>query len=535
LEVSAACKCCPGAERPRKSSYYLPSLEGRVIDGGFFFDEVLWGLIRVKLSELIKYINGQIIYGNIDCEITGIAQDSRAVESGDLFICIKGARYDGHQYLKQAAEMGAVAALVEDLPGENYGLTIIRVPVIAEAIKEVAGSFYGYPDRKLKLIGIVGTNGKTTTTYLMKSILEAAGHKVGLIGTIVNLIDDQIVETHNTTPGVLELQKLCAEMVQAGVEYVVMEVSSHSIAQGRITGLTFRCGIFTNITQDHLDYHGTFEEYLRVKTKFFVDLPNTSWAAINIDDTRAGHIVDRTPAKVMTYGIENEALVKAEGIQLSPSGVSYTAITPLAKLKLDLKLTGFFNVYNSLGALTASLSMGIDPEDIKRGLEAVVGVPGRFELVPGAAKFGVIVDYAHTPDGLENILKTGRGLSPHKLLLVFGCGGDRDRTKRPIMGEIAARMADFSIITSDNPRSENPGQIIKEIEVGFHHHHPSAQYLIEVDRATAINKVIAMAEPGDLVLIAGKGHETYQDFGDHRIHFDDREVASKALKEKNNG
>jgi UDP-N-acetylmuramoyl-L-alanyl-D-glutamate--2,6-diaminopimelate ligase len=489
----------------------------------------------VKLSNLIKNITAQTIYGSIDCEINGIAQDSRKVEAGDLFICIKGTRYDGHQYLQQAAENGAVAALVDDLPDDNYGLAIVRVPVVSEIVKEVAGVFYGYPDRKLKIIGIVGTNGKTTTTYLMKSILEAAGHKVGLIGTIANLIGDQIEETHNTTPGVLELQKLCAKMVQAGIEYVVMEVSSHSIAQARIAGLAFRCGIFTNITQDHLDYHGTFEEYLRVKTKFFVDLPVTSWAAINIDDSRSGYIIDRTPAKVMSYGIENEALVKAEGIQLAPSGVSYIAHTPLGSLKLDLKMTGFFNVYNSLGALTAGLSMGIDLEAIKRGLEAVSGVPGRFQLVPGAANFGVIVDYAHTPDGLENILKTGRGLSPRKLLLVFGCGGDRDRTKRPMMGEIAAKMADYSIITSDNPRSENPAQIIREIEAGFNNVVPASQYITEVDRAIAIKKIIAMAKPGDLVLIAGKGHETYQDFGDHRIHFDDREVAAEALKEKNHG
>jgi UDP-N-acetylmuramoyl-L-alanyl-D-glutamate--2,6-diaminopimelate ligase len=488
----------------------------------------------VKLSELIGNVTIEKALGSLELEITGITQDSRDVKTGDLFICIKGARYDGHLFIKQAAEMGAVAALVEDLPSETFGLTIIKVPSVVQILKEVAGIFYGYPDRKLKLIGIVGTNGKTTTTYLMKSILEAAGLKVGLIGTIGNLVAEQKLETHNTTPGVLELQRLFAQMVQAGVEYVVMEVSSHSIAQGRVAGLAFRYGIFTNITQDHLDYHGTFEEYLRVKTKFFVDLPNTSWAAINSDDPRSNYIIDRTVAKVMTYGIEKQSTVKAEGIQLAPTGASYTAVTPLGKIKLDLKLTGFFNVYNSLSCLTAALSMGIAPDTIKLGLETVTGVPGRFQLVPGTVKFGVIVDYAHTPDGLENILKTGRGLSPRRLLLVFGCGGDRDRTKRPIMGAIAAKMADFTIITSDNPRSEEPGQIIREIEVGFKQSSVSAQYIMEVDRASAIKKIITMAEPGDLVLIAGKGHETYQIFADHTIHFDDREVAAKVLKEINN-
>lgn len=492
----------------------------------------------VKLKEIIKNINVSNIYGPTDCEILGINQDSRIVAAKDLFLCIKGSRYNGHLYLKQAAENGAVAALVEDLPADNHGLTIIQVPSVDEVIKEVAGTLYDYPDRKLKIIGVTGTNGKTTTTYLLKNILENAGFKVGLIGTIVNLIGSQVVETqtaHNTTPGILDLQMLFAKMVKAGVEYVVMEVSSHSIAQSRISGLSFRSGIFTNITQDHLDYHGTFEEYLRVKTKFFAGLPTVSWAIINGDDPHADYIMERTPAQVITYGIEKNAQIRAENIQLTPSGASYTATTPRGEIELHLKLTGYFNIYNSLGALSSALALGVSTENIKQGLEGITGVPGRFQLVPGAVKFGVIVDFAHTPDGLENILKTGRGLSPRRLLLVFGCGGDRDRTKRPIMGAIAAKMADFTIITSDNPRSENPAEIIQEIEEGFHKANPNAQYLLEVDRASAIRKIIAMAQPGDLVLIAGKGHETDQIFADHTIHFDDREIAAEALKEKNNG
>ncbi len=492
----------------------------------------------MKLKEIIKNISVSNIYGTTDCEILGINQDSRIVAAKDLFLCIKGSRYNGHLYLKQAAENGAVAALVEDLPADNYGLTIIQVPSVDEVVKEVAGTFYDYPDRKLKIIGVTGTNGKTTTTYLLKNILENAGFKVGLIGTIVNLIGNQVVETHaahNTTPGILDLQMLFVQMVQAGVEYVVMEVSSHSIAQSRISGLSFRSGIFTNITQDHLDYHGTFEEYLRVKTKFFAGLPTVSWAIINGDDPHVDYIMERTPAQVITYGIEKNAQIRAENIQLTPSGASYIATTPRGKIQLNLKLTGYFNIYNSLGALSSALALGVSTEDIKQGLEGISGVPGRFQLVPGAVKFGVIVDFAHTPDGLENILKTGRGLSPRRLLLVFGCGGDRDRTKRPIMGAIAAKMADFTIITSDNPRTENPAEIIQEIEEGFHKANPNAQYLLEVDRASAIRKIIAMAQPGDLVLIAGKGHETDQIFADHTIHFDDREIAAEALKEKNNG
>lgn len=489
----------------------------------------------MNLAKIFNNIQLLRVDGSLDLEITDINQDSRLVSNGDLFICIKGSKTDGHQYLKQAAERGAVAAVVEDWPKENYGLTIIKIEDVAGSLKEIAGSFYGYPDHRLKLIGVVGTNGKTTSTYLVKSILESNGYQVGLIGTINHLIKDRVLPTNNTTPGMLELQKLFAQMVEAGVEYVVMEVSSHSIDQGRVAGLKFGGGIFTNITQDHLDYHKTFEEYLRVKTKFFKDLPVTSWAAINIDDPHAESIIAQTKAKVYTYGIQNQASVRAEAVNVTQSGVSYQALTLRGTFDLNLKLTGYFNVYNSLGVLTAGLAEGLDPAKVKTGLETVALVPGRFQMVPESKTFGVIVDYAHTPDGLENILKTARKLTTRRLLLVFGCGGDRDRTKRPIMGEIAARMADYTIITSDNPRTEDPLQIIKDIEVGFKKTTQTSAYQVEADRTIAIRKIIAMADAADLVMIAGKGHETYQDFGDHRIHFDDREVAREALKERFNG
>ena len=490
----------------------------------------------MQLAELINTLTPRKVTGNLNQEITGLAQDSRRVQAGNLFFCIKGVKYDGHQFLKEVATRGGTAAIVSDPPAETYGLTIIQVDkVSSQLVKEVAGAFYGYPDRKLQLIGVTGTNGKTTSTYLVKSILESAGHKVGLIGTITNLIKDRPLATHNTTPGVLELQKLFAEMVRSGVEYVVMEVSSHSIDQGRVTGLDFRCGIFTNITQDHLDYHKTFAEYLRVKSKFFLDLPTTSWAIINGDDPHSESIIEKTAAKVVTYGVEHSAQISATNIQLSPTGVSYTANTPVGPLELRLHLTGYFNVYNSLGALGAGLVLGMDPAAIKQGLEAVPGVPGRFQVVPGVTDFGVIVDYAHTPDGLENILNTGRALTKKRLLLVFGCGGDRDRTKRPIMGALAANLADYSIITSDNPRSEQPEAIIAEIEAGFKAANPGAAYQLEPDRAAAIRKIIKLAQPGDLVIIAGKGHENYQIFKDRTIHFDDREVAQAALEELQHG
>lgn len=490
----------------------------------------------MQLAELIKTLNPRKVTGNLQQYITGLAQDSRRVQAGNLFFCVKGVKYDGHQFLKEAAAQGGTAAIVSEPPAEDYGLTIIQVDKVSpELIKEVAGAFYGYPDQKLQLIGVIGTNGKTTSTYLVKSILEAAGHSVGLIGTITNMIKDQPLPTHNTTPGVLELQQLFAAMVQAGVEYVVMEVSSHSIDQGRVAGLAFRCGIFTNITQDHLDYHKTFAEYLRVKSKFFLDLPVTSWAVINGDDPHSDTFIEKTAAKVVTYGVEHPVQIGATGIQLSPTGVSFTANTPVGPIDLRLHLTGYFNVYNSLGALGAGLVLGVDPAAIKQGLESVSGVPGRFQVVPGVTDFGVIVDYAHTPDGLENILNTGRALTKKRLLLVFGCGGDRDRTKRPIMGALAAKLADFSIITSDNPRSEKPEAIIAEIEAGFKEANPKAAYQLEPDRAAAIRKIINLAQPGDLVIIAGKGHENYQIFSDRTIHFDDREVVQSVLEELRHG
>jgi UDP-N-acetylmuramoyl-L-alanyl-D-glutamate--2,6-diaminopimelate ligase len=487
----------------------------------------------MKLREIVKNLEIVKIGGNLDVVIAGISQDSRTVAPGELFLCVKGFKVDGHRFLPQAAAAGAIAALVEEWPEQDYGLTLIRVKDVNAAVREVAAAFYGYPERRLQLIGVVGTNGKTTSTYLMKHVLEAAGHKVGLIGTIVNLIGAEEFPAHNTTPGPLELAQLLRRMVDAGVEYVVMEVSSHSIAQGRVAGLRFRCGIFTNITQDHLDYHKTFAEYLRVKTKFFLDLPSTSWAALNGDDPHTPGIAAKTAAKVITYGIEQNVDLKAEQIRINPQGVTYMIDSSRGRVELHLHLTGYFNVYNSLGVLTAALELGIDLDRIKRGLETTTGVPGRFEkIVDPLSDFTVIVDYAHTPDGLENILNTGRRLNPRRLLLVFGCGGDRDRTKRPVMGALAARLADYTIITSDNPRSEEPEQILREIERGFWEANPDGQYLLEVDRAAAIRRIIATAQTGDLVLIAGKGHENYQIFADRTIHFDDREVAVAALKER---
>lgn len=495
----------------------------------------------MELAELIKVIDPILIMGPTDLEISGLSQDSRYIKPGNLFFCIKGVKLDGHRYLTAAIAAGAAAVVVEDLPELiPSGITLIQVKQSGETLQILADKFYDYPQQKLKLIGVIGTNGKTTSTFLMKSVLEAAGHRVGLIGTIMNLVGDVPLETngvvHNTTPGRLELLQIFAQMVQAGVEYVVLEVSSHSIHQGRVAGFTFNGGIYTNITQDHLDYHGTFDEYLKVKSQFFSNLPVGAWASINRDDKHWESFASATPAQVLTYGINHEAQVKAGNIVLTAAGASFTVQTFQGNLDLNLNLTGYFNVYNTLGVITGALALGVDLSQIKAGLEKLNGVPGRFERVnvPGA-DVGVIVDYAHTPDGLENILKTGRGLNPKRLTVVFGCGGDRDRTKRPIMGKIAADLADNIIITSDNPRSENPETIISEVVLGMKDKVAASDYAMIADRQMAIRAAIAQAVPGELIIIAGKGHETEQIFADVTIHFDDREFAKVALEERIHG
>lgn len=487
---------------------------------------------RVNLKALIGQIDGLNISGSLDKEITGLTQDSRQVAPGNLFFCVRGARFDGHLFLKDVAERGAVAVVVEEMPPENYGMTLIQTTKTTEVIRPIASKFYDHPEKKLQLIGVVGTNGKTTSTYLMKNVLETAGHRVGLIGTIANIIHNKVIPSHNTTPGMLELIQLFAEMVAEGVEYVVMEVSSHSIDQGRVAGLAFRYGIFTNITQDHLDYHGTFEEYLRVKTKFFVNLPSSSWATLNADDEHCEYVMECTSARVLTYALKNEAHVRAEKVVLTLEGTAFTAVTPLASVDIRLQMAGECNVYNSLGVLATAMTMGIDLQTIKTGLESMSGVPGRFERIPGTIGYQVLVDYAHTPDGLANVLRSGRKLGPRRMVVVFGCGGDRDRTKRPMMGEIAADLADYIILTSDNPRSEEPVQIIREIESGILRSKPDARYQVEPDRAAAICQAIMMAQTGDLIWIVGKGHEDYQEIAGRKIHFDDREVARAALAER---
>ena len=492
---------------------------------------------RLRLAELMEPFAKTVRQGDLEVEVTGLTHDSRRIRPGDLFVCIRGSRHDGHDFLAAALAAGAVGAVIErPVEGIPPGKTIVAVPSVDRILPELAARFHGYPASRLRLIGVTGTNGKTTSTYLIRSILQRAGCTVGLIGTIQNLVRERALPAANTTPGPLELQALLAEMVAEGCTHVVMEVSSHAIALGRTRGCTFTAGLFTNITQDHLDFHGTFAEYRRVKQSFFAGLPPEAWAVINGDDREAPGFLAATKARTLTYGLGSGNELSAENVSLSMDGVRFTARTPEGRTEVRLHLTGHFNVYNALGAMGVGLCLGVDLRTAVAGLEALPGVPGRFETVRGGEGFGVVVDYAHTPDGLENVLRTARALASGRLVVVFGCGGDRDRGKRPLMGEVAARYADSIVLTSDNPRSEDPAAIIREIETGLARAGKRpGDYRVIVDRAQAIRTAIAQAAPGDLVVIAGKGHETYQIFADRTIHFDDREVAAEALEERKNG
>lgn len=487
------------------------------------------------LAELVKGLNVGESEGDLEHEVTGLAYDSRRVRPGDVFVCVRGLRTDGHFYVEEAVRNGAAAVVAERELPRPVKVPFLLVTDTRLALGLMAARFFGHPSRALRMIGVTGTNGKTTTTYLVKAILEAAGHKVGLIGTIRNLAGSEELPTERTTPESLDLQALLAHMRDVGCSHVVMEVSSHAIELKRIAGVEFDVGIFTNLTQDHLDFHGSFEAYRTAKGKFFAGLGHTTKAGprravINLDDQSAGYFTRVATVPVLTYGLGGEAQVQATEVSLTGAGLKYRLVTPQGETGLNLHLSGQFNVYNSLAAAAAGLALGCPLEVIRRGLESVSGVPGRFEVVEGGESFLVVVDYAHTPDGLENLLRAADSVAPKRKILVFGCGGDRDRGKRPLMGEIAGRMADYTVVTSDNPRSEDPAAICAEVLDGVAKTASGPEaYRVLVDRREAIYHAISVAEPGDVVLLAGKGHETYQVFSDRTIHFDDREVAREAL------
>ena len=479
----------------------------------------------MTLSELLKDVNIKKIDGGGSMKISGIACDSRKVKPGNVFVCITGYETDGHKYAKSAVENGAVAVVAEhDLP--TVDVPCVIVDNTRKAMSEMAATFYDYPYKKFKLIGITGTNGKTTTTYLIKSILEHLGKKVGLIGTNQNMIGDMIMETSRTTPDSLELMQLFDMIASHNVDYVVMEVSSHALALDRVTACTFDVGAFTNITQDHLDFHKTMEEYLAAKSILF-NICNTG--VVNKDDARSEYLIENARCRNMiTYGINQDCDLKASNIILNEDGVKFDINYGGMEEHVDLPIPGEFSVYNARTAIGCCMAENIPLDLAVDGLHSAKGVKGRIEIVrtPGT-NYTVIIDYAHTPDGLLNVINAIRGFAKGRIVTLFGCGGDRDASKRPIMGKIAGELSDFCIVTSDNPRTEDPEKIIKQVVEGVKQ--TDCDYEVITNRFSAIEYALDHAKKNDIILLAGKGHETYQVLGKDTIKFDEREIVQKLL------
>ncbi len=479
----------------------------------------------MKLKELLNNVETEKIIGNEEINISGITFNSKEVKAGFLFICISGFKADGHDFAAEAVEKGAVAILAEH-EIEGIGATTVIVKNTRKATSTAAANFYDHPDKKLKLIGITGTNGKTTTTYLVKSVLEHSGKKAGLIGTNQNLIGQTVLPSHHTTPDFIELMELLAAMVKEGAEYAVMEVSSHSLALDRVSACKFEVGAFTNITQDHLDFHKTMENYLEAKSKLF---SLCRIGVINNDVEAAEYLKDKAKncEKVITYGKNKAGDVKADNVELCADGVKFDLTYGGETVKISLGIPGEFSVYNALTAISICIGLGFTLSDIAEGISEADGVKGRIEVVKTNTDYTVIIDYAHTPDGLLNIINAIRGFAKGRIVTLFGCGGDRDRTKRPVMGKIAGELSDFCIVTSDNPRSENPGDIIKDILVGIDE--TDCEYEVVENRFDAIEYALDHAKKDDIILLAGKGHETYQILKDRTIVFDEREIVQKLI------
>lgn len=460
-----------------------------------------------------------------EIEITDVAYDSRKVIPGSLFCCLRGEKTDGHRFARQAVDKGAAALIVE----ERLPLDVPQLMVTdgREAMARAAACFFDHPERKMTMLGVTGTNGKTSTTYMVKAVAEEAGLKVGLIGTIHNLVGDEVVETERTTPESVDLFRLLDHMVERGVDLVIMEVSSHALAQNRAAGIRFKAALFTNLTQDHLDYHKTFEAYRAAKKKLFYQ---TDLAIVNDDDPAADYMSEGLPCPLWTMGIYKGGDFYAKSIEITTAGASFHLFTPMGDGRVNLHISGLFSVYNAMGTAALAVAAGIPFQTVRKGLEKLPCVVGRLQAADTFGRpFAVYVDYAHTPDALKNVLMTARGFAKGRLISVFGCGGDRDHGKRPIMGEISGRNADFSVITSDNPRSEDPMVIIDSIVEGIRR--TAAAYTVIEDRRRAIHYALDMAREGDVIVVAGKGHETYQEINGVKHHFDDREIVEDYLRE----
>ena len=477
----------------------------------------------MKLQAILQGLEPLEVHADLSREITGICYDSRAVKPGNLFVAICGYDTDGHKYIPMALEKGAACVLCEKAPAEGE---YVLLSDTRRGLALAGANWYGNPAGEMTMIGITGTNGKTTTTYLVKHILEdCLGAKVGLVGTIQNMIGDEVPHTEPPPPESRELQPLFRHMADAGCTHVVMEVSSHALCLHRVDGVTFDVGVFTNLTQDHLDFHKTMEEYCRAKAMLFA---RSKVGAVNVDDPWAKEILAHATCPVITYSAKGQAALEATDIRLEPHHVAFTAHYQGTETACTLGIPGAFSVYNALSALSAALALGIAPEKAAASLATARGVKGRAEVVPTPGKdYTVLIDYSHTPDSLENILKTVREFARGRVIAVFGCGGDRDPIKRPIMGKIAADLADLVVVTSDNPRTEDPMAIIDQILVGI----PKDQTPTTVieNRRQAIRWAMDNAQAGDVIVLAGKGHETYQEIGHEKFHLDEREEVAAHL------
>jgi UDP-N-acetylmuramoyl-L-alanyl-D-glutamate--2,6-diaminopimelate ligase len=486
----------------------------------------------MKLIDLLQHLHLLVPYQGTNPEITSIENDNRKVQKGSLFICIKGYTVDGHDYAESAVNNGAAAVLAErELP---LSVPVIIVKDTTRAMAVLADAFYQHPTKKMHLIGITGTNGKTTTSHLIEKIFSDVNRCTGLIGTMYTKIGDQKIETKNTTPESLVLQKHFHQMLEAGVDTAIMEVSSHALHMGRVHGCDYDIAVFTNLSQDHLDYHKTMDEYQHAKSLLFSQLGNTfdpnkpKYAILNADDSASEMYRKSTAAHVVTYGIDNDADFHARNIRMTSAGTTFEIVIKEKSYPINIQLIGKFSVYNVLASIAAAYVSKIPMNKIIDSIESVKGVDGRFELVNAGQEFTVIVDYAHTPDSLENVLKTIQSFAQKRVFVIVGCGGDRDKTKRPLMAEIACRYATDPIFTSDNPRSEDPLAILKDMENGV----PGKKYITIPDRKEAIGTAINNAADGDVILIAGKGHETYQIIGSEVYDFDDRVAAREAIEER---
>ena len=494
----------------------------------------------MQLHEIVRSIVLKKVYGDTGIEVTGVSSDSRQVQAGDLFVAFRGDHVDGHDYIEQAIARGAVAVLVEKK--QEWDIPQVVVPSTRRIAPYVAHSILGFPASSLSMVGVTGTNGKTTTTMLIEHILQKAGKETGLIGTIAQRTSKgELRSSVMTTPESVELVKVIREMNDLGAKYVVMEVSSHALELHRVAGIPFRVAVFTNLTQDHLDFHPTMEAYGNAKGKLFSRLGNAFMpqadgglqvAVVNADDEWSHRYASDTVQQVITYGIQKPADVQATEVQVKAEGVAFHLVSFAGVADIQLQMTGRFSVYNALAAIAASLALGIGLEETVAALEEVQGVPGRFERVNAGQDFSVIVDYSHTPDSLENALATIHEFCEGKIITVVGCGGDRDRKKRPLMAQIAASYSDFTVLTSDNPRTEDPEAIIDDMEAGLDESLRN-KYTRLVRREEGIRYAIHQAKPGDVILIAGKGHETYQIIGTTKYDFDDRMVAARIIQENN--